>query len=472
MRKIWALPFFLLMFIPTAFSANWYVRKGASGSNNGSDWNNAWTDFNNINFSTVACGDTVWVAGGSYSGSMSINKSCTSSAVLSIKRVLSTDSVPVAAAGWSSSYDSQVVNNNGTITWAGGSYVTVDGRVGDAHSSAPYGIQYLYTGNGVWAVSNSKTAISNMTLAHVELYGPSCATAGTCTGNVWGVNLNQSANTNVRIDHCWIHRFAEVIRPYQTTNLVIQNSYIGEDAKVTPADHEDLIYAADPTSMQLINDWWYDSGNDGIFCDYNGCNIVAINNIFFHNGGWHAAFGKTGSSSTVVMYNNIFESDGSGEYSPAWIGTGGASLASGSDFANNIFYNSHNDGGSGGGLSSYTRYSAGTNVTPVGNCTGCFNYTQASPLCSFAGWVNMCPSSSPDANLVTADFHLTASGKTTFQAKGVNLSASCNTYPALCSDMDGNPRPATGQWTLGPYEANLTQSAAPTAPTSLSATVQ
>ena len=96
------------------------VPRGAAGSNNGTSWTNAWTDFNNINFSSVACGDTIWIAGNhggtAYSGKMSSFKTCTSSTVLLIRRATAADSVPVAAAGWQPTFDSQVVVNNVQIT--------------------------------------------------------------------------------------------------------------------------------------------------------------------------------------------------------------------------------------------------------------------------------------------------------------------------------------------------------------------
>src|SRR5260370_39116610 len=92
-----------------ATNTNWYVLKGAAGSNNVTSWTNAWNEMNQINFSAVACGDTIWLAGGTYTTQLAINKTCISGSPLAIYRVLSTDLVPTAAAGWNSSFDSQVV---------------------------------------------------------------------------------------------------------------------------------------------------------------------------------------------------------------------------------------------------------------------------------------------------------------------------------------------------------------------------
>ena len=60
------------------FGANYYVRKGAAGTNKGTDWTNAWNEMSQINFSTLACGDTVWIAGGNYTTALRGNKICTS----------------------------------------------------------------------------------------------------------------------------------------------------------------------------------------------------------------------------------------------------------------------------------------------------------------------------------------------------------------------------------------------------------
>ena len=48
----------------TAIAANYYVRAGATGANNGADWANAYTSLPG----TLTRGSTYYVADGSYSG--------------------------------------------------------------------------------------------------------------------------------------------------------------------------------------------------------------------------------------------------------------------------------------------------------------------------------------------------------------------------------------------------------------------
>ncbi len=116
------------VFLISAKPANWYVRTNSVGSNNGTDWNDAWST---INWSSVSAGDTVWMAGGVYFSSMTFSKAGSLGSPINVKRVLSTDSVPTAAAGWSSAFDSQVIINGstGNPLYFTASYVSVDGRI-------------------------------------------------------------------------------------------------------------------------------------------------------------------------------------------------------------------------------------------------------------------------------------------------------------------------------------------------------
>ena len=123
-----------LMCAMSTHSAVWYVNHSATGANIGSDWNNAWTDFSRINWSSVSPGDTIFVAGGSY-GYFATGKSGTASAPITIERVRSSDAIAVLAAGWQPAFDSQVVQtvpkgHSGIYINQGiGSFLTVDGRV-------------------------------------------------------------------------------------------------------------------------------------------------------------------------------------------------------------------------------------------------------------------------------------------------------------------------------------------------------
>jgi hypothetical protein len=439
-----------------AFGGNWYVNKAASGANNGTNWTNAWTEMNQINWSMVACGDTIWLAGGTYTTGLTINKTCTSSTVLNINRVLSTDPAPTAAAGWNTSYDSQVVISDATINVAGGAYYTINGRQGGV-PSVNFGIrvQCVNGGGGCDAVDGAGSGnISNVTLTHLELFGPSCVMSGNCGGGgASGLNIAPSSNTvnSLLLDHSWIHQWGETIRTSNWNNSTIQYSWVS-DTNNDGQQHEDLMYSYPSTNLTWRYNHLWGSPNDGMFHEYGGAvNLKFYGNVVYHSGGWEMAFKAGNSYGPVFIYNNTFQNDGFGDYSPAWLGQPGT-LVPGSEIANNIFYNVDNQISP--SFSDYNAYSTGGASEP-----GVVHFTSGSPLTSYNGFVNMSSSNPP-----AADFHLTAAGAVTFQ-NGKTLSTE------YATDPDGNTRGANGNWYMGAYQYGSSQSG-PTPPTGLSAAVQ
>lgn len=467
MRKV-CLTTLLLMFAALhAFAGNWYVNKAASGSNNGADWNNAWNEMNQINFSSVACGDTIWIAGGTYTTQLAINKTCTSGTVLNINRVLSTDSVPTAAAGWNSSYDRQVVISNAEIVIDGGAYYTINGREGTPASNN-LGISVRCTGgggcNGMDGAGSGN--LSNITISYVELSGPACVTSGgsgegSCGGNADGFNVAPSNNnvTNLTLDHMWIHNFAELVRTSNWTNCTIQYSDL-DTTRQTPEEHEDVVYSYPNVNFTMRYNIIYDSPNDGIFFDFGGSSLNFYGNVYLHSGAALISFKAGYSNGAVVMYNNTFSSDETfGDYicpgNCPWIGWGSTSSAI---VENNIFDHVTFSGSPGGGTHDYNAYSSDIGKQDSG--TNSLTYSSA------FGSANTAFMSVNTSSPVSSNFRLTSTGATTFQS-GVTLSSPYNTDP------DGNARGSNGHWYMGAYQYGGTQAAqAPNPPTGLSAAVQ
>jgi hypothetical protein len=451
MRRYWFLTFILII-AADGFAANWYVLKGATGSNNGTNWTNAWNEMNQINWSSVACGDTIWLGGGTYTTGLTVGKTCTASTVLNINRVLSTDTVPTAAAGWNSAYASQVIFSNALIQLSAGAYYTINGRVGNAVTGTAYGIQSVRTSGGDAVDSPSSGTADHVSLYYIELYGPVCVTNGNCTGSAaYGLNWNFNGTIqNSLADHMWIHRWCETVRMWNALNNTIQFSIIG-DTNNDSIDHEDIVYTAPPNSG---NTWRYNriysSPNDGLFSEFGGQqNFAFYGNIIYHAGGWEMCFKNGSTFGPVFIYNNTFENDGTfGDYQPAWLGQPG-SLAAGSDIANNIFYNVDNQISP--TYSSYNAYSL-NGYSESGSVT----FTPGSPLNAYNGFVNM-----SSGNPIVADLHLTSARQALFE-NGKTLSAPYN------MDPDGNTRGTNGHWYMGAYQYVTSNSPAP--PTNLTAT--
>lgn len=102
----------MLLITAVANAANWYVRPSAQGSSKGTSWANAWS-FTGIKQASLAQGDTVWLAGGTYpAGQLSFTTSGASDKPIRFYRATSSDSVATSSPGWEAAFDSQVILQN------------------------------------------------------------------------------------------------------------------------------------------------------------------------------------------------------------------------------------------------------------------------------------------------------------------------------------------------------------------------
>jgi hypothetical protein len=447
---------FLMATTVESFGTNYYVRKGATGTNKGTDWNNAWNELNQINFTSVACGDTIWLGGGTYTTSMTVSKSCTSSSVLTIQSVLPSDSVPTTAAGYTTAVLGQVIVSQGSMNISSGAYITISGRQGTIGTEGTFGISVQCTSNCDAMTIGTSGSVSNATLTYIELYGPPCVTSGgngegSCTGDTHGVDHGSAATTNLLIDHMWMHRFSEIVRPWQWTGYIIQYSDL-DTTRQTPDEHEDIVYAADPTSGTMRYNVIWGSPNDGIFFDNGGNSLTFYGNVYYHSGGALITFKAGYSNGAVIMYNNTFSSDETfGDYMCPnncpwidWTGTP-SSIALSDNVFDHVSFSGSPKTGNG------NAYSADVGKGDSG--ANSITYTSAFAA-SNTQFVTV-NTSNPSAS----NYRLTSTGKTTFQ-NGVSLSAPYNTDP------DGNVRGTGGNWTIGAYQTPGTGTS-PAAPTNL-----
>ncbi len=333
-------------FVAPCFAANHFVFKAARGSNNGSSWANAWNELDKINWSSVACGDTLWLGGGTYTTGLTINKTCTARAPLTIQSVLSTDVAPKLAAGYTSAVLSKVIILDSSVDLSAGAYVTLSGRVGTSAGNN-YGISVECDNSKGQSGCNAFTGaeggnLTNVTITHVEMYGPPCVLNGDCGGSgASGFNVAPSNNrvVNLVLDNDWIHRWGEAIRTCNWSGAIIQYSDIDTTHNDGP-QHEDIMYNYAQTNLTMRYNRIWNSPNDGIFFDFGGTNgFYFYGNVFYDSGGEYIVF-KPGYTDAVNVhiYNNVFESNGNGDYSHGWLDLTGASTSSGAT-ENNVFEN-------------------------------------------------------------------------------------------------------------------------------------
>ncbi len=171
-------------------------------------------------------------------------------------------------------------------------------------------------------------------------------------------------------------------------------------------------YAQTNLTMRYNRIW--NSPNDGIFFDFGGTNgFYFYGNVFYDSEREYIVFKPGYTNAThVYIYNNVFESNGHGDYSYGWLDVTGASSTSGA-IVNNVFENVAVDGTM--PSPNYNAYSVSAYKDKGAQS---FLYTPG------AQFVN-----EPDPNdPAAADFHLTASGLTTF-GHGVALAAPYNLNP-------------------------------------------
>ena len=421
-----------LLLLNRAEAADWYVRPAATGANTGKDWNNAWS-LGTIAWSNLVAGDTVWIAGGTYSSSLTVGKGGSSANPIRIYRVRASDAAPVAAPGWTSGFDSlATITGSPGISVPASSAVTIDGR-------SPYGIKIVIPATGGDGVKAAQSAsIDSLTLANIEVLGPYTSTA---TVGVYGVNIAPSTNTvtNLRVASCRVRGISEAFRASNWNGAVVERCVIADTAN-DGVDHEDVIYSYPCSNVTFRYNTITNSPNDGLFFEFGGAtNFRFYGNVYYNSTYLMIKTKSPGNYGPIYIYNNVFHSPSNGTAHGIVSFAGTTNGAT--EVFNNIFFNTTNSAGDGG---------------PVHSDYNAYNYTSLGGY----GW----PSSEahsltftgdPFVNPAGGDYHLNATSAGTFKNKGKTLT----TDGYINVDADGNTRGADGAWDIGAYEIGGTATA-------------
>jgi hypothetical protein len=422
-----------------ALAANKYVRTSSAGAGNGNDWNNAWSLAQlNSNWGSIAPGDTVWIAGGTYpSGTgMNVTASGNASNPIYIRRPLATDAVPTAAAGWSAGFDSTPIITSATALRAGVSYLYVDGRV-------DMGIRFVASNSGGLPASANVTGGNQITLTNVDLVGPNSAAFpdGTSCGNTlatfvsdcsgmmigYGYSPNPGAD-NIKITHSRVRGHANEFWFAGARNITIEHCRIYDNGAANSATWHG--------NLMIVN------GSDGITFRYNDVynwqveglypwgsvsrNWYVYGNVFHDgyngiNGATHRFLEIRSYSGTIThgpfyVYNNTITRC----YAAFTRGDTTVFYSPDSVIRNNLVYNVF-----GGG---------------VGYVSGTINshniYASADPFTSTAG----------------RDYTITSGS----QARNAGTPISNVAGHTYSTDLAGNARGADGTWDIGAYEFGST----------------
>ncbi len=438
---------------------NLYVRKGAGGSNNGSDWNNAWNEMNQIGWPSVNPGDVIWIAGGTYTTQLAPTRGGAANNWVYLERVRATDAAPTAAAGWNSSFDSQVIVSPSdtalSFNTLGIGYIYIDGRV-------DRGIQ-LVCPNSTNRVASCgiDRGLSYLTLTNIDLLGPGSSPNGNSVGNN-PINMNQDLRAvdttawngsayetvdHLVVSHCRMRGHVTELWLMNVQNGTIEYNQIYDNAALNheqPYAHANVCAASASTNVVWRYNNIYNWQVEGIMMIFTSCA-----SWYIYGNLWHDGMGGAGGNThrilepqdsvqgPIYFYNNTVVNVYMGIRSG---GSGLTSWTSDSQQRNNIFWNI-SSGGNGLGL-------------PGGD----YDFTQAAN----AETHGIGNGSNPFVNYAGANYHIVT-----------NIAAACprNKGIALTApysvDLDGNLRGGDGAWDMGVFEAAGAVAPPPSPPTNL-----
>jgi len=396
----------ILLVAGNAFGANYYVLKGATGSNNGSDWTNAWNELNQVNWSTVASGGVLYVGAGTYTTGLpglAISN-------ITVKRAIVSEHG--TDDGWNDSFDGQVtVDPPGAFMniSSSGNNFTFDGT---SHSPWKFRVVGTRTAGGMFIISGA----DNITVRNLELDGNN-----ECAGNLED-GFRVYTSDYLLVEHCYIHNYVQVCG----------GTGHQDGVQMPSGDNATFQYNVFANCGMLLFMGDYEWGSQ--YC--NG-NITIHHNIFYASASGGCYDGlifkgtNQGGTGSIKIENNVFDLQGT-QRSFSLNGSVECNNRTNGYFRNNIVYNS-NAGSIGDYSHSYNCYYLGSGFQETGVIT-------TNPVF---------------ANYSGQDYHIM--GNSPVRDNGTNLGY---TY-----DIEGNPMSGTPD--MGAYEFTTTDSTAPSVPTEL-----
>jgi len=214
----------LLFAVNQSHAANHYIRAGATGTGDGSDWTNAWTDFPKSYTTYIAAvrGDTYYYADGTYVGwqtrAAGIDSTAGATEYVTIKKATVADHGDTT--GWLDSYGDGVANITSNIKISNSCFL-IDGQAGTgADTTTAYGFKLTSTTS--LALMTINTGADSIKINQVEFQHNGIDT----NLNHDCINLVSSSSnrsTNIQITECYLHDVNRtMILMYYANQILIQ----------------------------------------------------------------------------------------------------------------------------------------------------------------------------------------------------------------------------------------------------------
>lgn len=395
-----------------AQAANWYVRP-SGGSGAGTSWTAAWNGFNGINWASVAAGDTVWVAGGSYTTDLSPSsgKKGTSGNVIAVRRARSDSTACTGAAGWTTGFDSTITQTNAGIGLGDNDFFLVSGATTASGGAIGWDINCpAFTGE---QYASTYFNTNNSSLEWIEFEGPGNVNY---TGDSRAISLSAAGNaSDLLFSHIKIHKFTTAIFINLVNNMTFDYLDMSDCSAANSASwHPNGIWVKDCNGLTVTRSWFHRGlqgfgVGEGIMTQQQGSvsNLTVANTVFSKlNSTGQKAIQLAGPTSNVLVYNCTFYDIGA----PPAVYVNGGTMTGTSAVRNCLVPN-----GSVGGAGTLSN-----NITANVNCF---------------------------VNAAGDDFNIVGTIAPNFpRDAGVTLPA------AYQVDRNGNIHGADGTWDVGAYE--------------------
>lgn len=440
-RPLWilGLAVFVALFClaPAYAQSVFYVRAGAVGSNNGADWNNA---FSNLP-STFQRGATYFVASGTYAGVKTFSTPEAGSTFIYIKKA--TESDHGTNTGWNSAYGAGAAvftaasaTLNGIWTFRTG-YWDIDGAVGSFKGG--HGFELSITDNGGGVTISDEFQSGNLVFKHIKIHKPDKDAPAYAGGRGFDFTPTTGTLSNVTISHVYILNLGLPFYIINGNGITIENT-VAQDNRSTPESHSETASIRSTNNLVFRYCWFEDMEGTGGLMAMSGdqSNWEIYGNVFYWSGDptvsgfGHGAIADNmnGSTSNFKIYNNSFVNM-KGKGGLAFFATATNIVA-----RNNLFVDS--------------------DVSNLGVTTWSHNYYGGSSSCvnsMFQGAINRscsctgCPvDESPEIALGTTPFSDSYFRLKQPTAGGLVLGSPYDI------DADGYARGADGVWDRGAYE--------------------
>jgi hypothetical protein len=415
-----------------------FVRPGATGTNDGSDWNNAYPALP----TSLVRGNTYYLADGSYSD-YAFDDANNGTTVITIKKAVSNDHG--TDTGWVSTYgDGQASFGMWTVIT---DYYVFDGQVRNANwrtgAVSQYGIKVTgggLNGKAIRLDNGAGTGGDNLTFRYIDAVG-----GGRDTGNADDVIYGLTGNSNITFQYTSLRDCDRVIFGMRGNwqNLVVDHSYMARNAS-TPAVHGEMLSMTDSDGVTFSNNVIEDIEGTAVFAGLNNglasnwkifgntfthtAAFVAMNRYPVHTGGITGiVFCANDSSNANTCNNFLYYNNTAVNIQGLWSGVI-IQKGTGNVVQNNIWYNSVRTGS--------------TDGTPGNN----FYINTIADGDTSASKVVCTSNCSIFVDPANTDFHLNAA-----TATGTALAAPYNTDP------DSITRGSDGTWDRGAFEFGGTQ---------------